>query len=188
MARFRLTRRSLIGSAAASVVLRPSPSRTRAVASPHSTDFPAEAATTAAYRLDVRLETETRILAGTESIAWRNTTGRDQDTLFLRLYPNAAYYGDGETALSRITVDGRAAQSPAGDDPTVAAIPLGRTVQPGAMARIDLAFETRVPLGASGSFGIFGVDADRGSWALADWYPILAGWEPERQAWYLDAP
>ncbi|HWK79490.1 MAG TPA: M1 family aminopeptidase, partial [Thermomicrobiales bacterium] len=54
--------------------------------------------------------------------------------------------------------------------------------------RIDLAFETRVPLGASGSFGIFGVDADRGSWALADWYPILAGWEPERQAWYLDAP
>lgn len=193
MIRSRLTRRSLLATAAAATITAlpasPRAAGTPPVASPAASptaSLPAGA--TAACTLNVRLDTETRILTGTEAIVWRNTTGRTQDTLFLRLYPNAAYYDDAETRLSQIRVDGQAATPTLHADPTVAAIPLGRPVVPDDTARIDLAFETRVPLGASGSFGILGLDAARGSWALADWYPILAGWEPERDAWYLDAP
>ncbi|HWK79165.1 MAG TPA: hypothetical protein VNP95_00285, partial [Thermomicrobiales bacterium] len=128
----RLTRRSLIGLAAGTVAgaaILPAPPCARATATPVASPLPLSVlpeAITTAYTLDVRLATKTRILGGRESIAWRNTTGRGQDTLFLRLYPNAAYYGDGETTISGITVDGRATQSPPGDDPTVATIPLGR--------------------------------------------------------------
>ncbi|MGC4106742.1 MAG: M1 family aminopeptidase [Thermomicrobiales bacterium] len=189
----RLTRRILLGAAAGSATALPFlTARATPVATPSASSvtprpIPPEAAAT--YVFDVTLDTETSTIAGTASIGWRNTTGHDQNTLYLRLYPNATYYGDAETTLSQVMVDGRASSATSGaSDPTVASISLGRTVSPEDTVRIDLAFTTRVPLGSAGSFGIFGVDMDRGSWALADWYPILAGWEPERDAWYLDAP
>ena len=154
-------------------------------ASPDPTDA-AESRT--AYDLNVMLETETRRLVGTETIDWHNTTGRAQDSIYLRLYPNAGYYGDGETSVSHVLVDGVAVETPPGDDPTVLTIPLGRSVQPAARALLSLQFVTIVPLGSSGSFGIFQLQPETGTWMLADWYPILAGWEESKDTWYLDRP
>lgn len=185
----RITRRILITAAGGAAV-----GRFATAVRADSTPLPIASPTTlleaaANYQFDVRLNTETRVIDGTATIAWRNATGRPQNTLYLRCYPNAPYYNDGEMTVSTVRVDDRPAQtsSPA-DDPTVLAIPLGRTVPPNDHITIDLAFRTTVPLEASGSFGIFGIDQERGAWSLADWYPILAGWEPEREAWYLDAP
>lgn len=197
MPSLRLTRRALVaalpGSALVAAGLPTAAALARETATPVATparpDSVVAAGATAAYTLDVRLDTETNLLSGTEAIVWRNTTGHDQDTLHLRLYPNAAYYGDAAVTLHAVAVDAvptTATLRPT--DPTVASVPLGRVVPPDGDVRLDLAFETRVPAGVGGSFGIFGLDMARGSWALADWYPILAGWEPERGDWYLDPP
>ena len=189
IARVRLDRRAMLrlSTLGALLAARARTARTSTPAATPEAHFPGSA--TAAYALDLRLDAEARTLSGTGSIAWRNTTGRGQDTLHLRLYPNAAYYGDAGVSLSTVTVDGRPATAALRDgDPTVASIPLGRTVAPGADVQIAFAFETVVPAGQAGSFGILRFDQQRGSWALADWYPILAGWEPARDAWYLDPP
>ena len=148
------------------------------------------------YEINVTLKTETRQLVGTETIDWQNTTGQPQESLYLRLYPNADYYGEAETSVRDVGVDGNlvatpvatSVATPGGDDPTVLPIPLGRVVAPGDRVSIALSFVTVVPLGSSGSFGIFQLDPKSSVWTLADWYPILAGWESSAGAWYLDRP
>ncbi|MER3437459.1 MAG: hypothetical protein C4346_07645, partial [Chloroflexota bacterium] len=47
--------------------------------------------------------------------------------------------------------------------------------------------ETVIPADSQGTSGIFSRDTRRGTWVLADWYPILAGYEPGR-GWRLDPP
>jgi len=103
--------------------------------------------------------------------------------LHFRPYPNASYYEEGETVVSAVTVDGEAATRELLADPTVLAVNLGQAVLPGDGATIRLAFRTIVP---EASFGILGGRAGRGWW-FADWYPILAGWEPDDGP-YLDPP
>jgi hypothetical protein len=172
----------------------PAASASASVATPAIFDPPATSTATSAlehrtaYDLNVTLETETRRLVGTETIDWHNTTGRTQDSIYLRLYPNAEYYGDGDTSITQVLVDGVAAATPSGDDPTVLEIPLARSVGMGESATVSLAFTTVVPLGSSGSFGIFQLQLKTGTWMLADWYPIVAGWEESRGNWYLDRP
>ncbi|MGI8483398.1 MAG: hypothetical protein ACR2OU_03955, partial [Thermomicrobiales bacterium] len=141
-----------------------------------------------AYGITVTLKTETRQLVGTETIDWHNTTGRPQESLYLRLYPNTAYYGEAEITVHNVRVDGVAVTTSAANDPTVLQILLGRIVAPGDRVTIALDFVTVVPLGSSGSFWIFQLDPNSGVWTLADWYPILAGWEPSTGDWYLDRP
>lgn len=144
--------------------------------------------TLTSYQLTVTLATETRQLTGSESIVWQNTTGQHQNTIYLRLYPNAEYYGEAQTTVDNITVDGEPVTPSSGDDPTVLAIPLGRTVAAGDQATIALDFTTLVPLGSAGSFGIFQLDPETSVWSLADWYPIVAGWEASKGDWYLARP
>ena len=54
--------------------------------------------------------------------------------------------------------------------------------------RVEIAFSfvTTVPVNTIGSYAIFNRATGTGTWTLADWYPILAGWEPDR-GWRLDA-
>lgn len=156
-----------------------------AVVSPEAAHAPEDLT---AYGITVTLKTETRQLVGTETIDWQNTTGHAQKTLYLRLYPNADYYGEAETNVHDVRLDGIPVATPGGDDPTVLSIPLGHAVAPGDRVSIALSFVTIVPLGSSGSFGIFQLDPKSSVWTLADWYPILAGWEASTGAWYLDRP
>ena len=58
---------------------------------------------------------------------------------------------------------------------------------PGETVVIDLQFEVMVPENSIGSFGIFSDDVERGTWILSDWYPIVAGWDPD-EGWRLDPP
>ncbi len=48
-------------------------------------------------------------------------------------------------------------------------------------------FRTVIPRDSSGTYGIFSHESGYGTWILADWYPIVAGWEPET-GWRLDEP
>jgi hypothetical protein len=51
---------------------------------------------------------------------------------------------------------------------------------------IELTFETVIPTTSDAALGMLG-GGDETGWWLADWYPILAGWE-EGTGWYLAAP
>jgi hypothetical protein len=64
-----------------------------------NTDLPA-------YTIDVDLTTTNRTIAGSLSLEWTNHTGEDQRDLWFRVYPNADYYGDAETVVDAVTIDG----------------------------------------------------------------------------------
>jgi aminopeptidase N len=72
-------------------------------------------------------------------------------------------------------------------DSTVLHVPLTETLATGAETEITLAFETMVPLDSDGSYGILNRDRNSGAWILADWYPIVAGYEAGT-GWELDPP
>ncbi|MBA3275195.1 MAG: hypothetical protein H0T72_05320, partial [Chloroflexia bacterium] len=71
------------------------------------------------YALDVNFDPESRTLAGSMTVEWPNQTGGTRDALYFRLYPNADHYGDGQTAVSAVTVDGQLAESTLWTDATV---------------------------------------------------------------------
>lgn len=139
------------------------------------------------YALDVNFDPETATIAGEMRVRWTNTTGEPQETLPFRLYPNASYYGDGGIELGEVTVEGDPVQ-PELDavDPTVMRVPIPSTA-PGEEIVLTLPFSTIVPVDTNGSFGIFRGNSTDGSWALVNWYPIVAGWEPGK-GWFLDPP
>lgn len=148
---------------------------------------PTVAVPASSYVMDVDFDPMGRSLAGSEWIAWTNTTGVTQTDLYLRLYPNAAYYHGGALVMSAITVDGVSATAVIGGDPTVARIPMPAAVVPGRRATIALRFRTSIPVDGDGSFGILHLDSRTGIWALADWYPVIAGYDAG-EGWYLAPP
>ena len=50
-----------------------------------------------------------------------------------------------------------------------------------------MTFTTSVPVDSGGSYGILSRSSATGAWALADWYPSLAGYEPGT-GWRRDPP
>ena len=138
------------------------------------------------YTIDVDFEPVSRLLAGELVLDWRNNTGQVQESLYFRLYPNAPHYGDGSTGVSEVTVDGQAVDARLLLDRTVLELNIGHDVERDDRAEIAMTFETVVPSTSDASFGILGGDPGAG-WQLADWFPILAGWEDD-EGWYLDPP
>src|SRR5690606_12053206 len=107
------------------------------------------------YALDASFDPGTATLTGEMTVAWTNTTGEPQDTLPLRLYPNAEYYADGGVEIDDARVEGEiVAMELDPDDPTVAWMPLGGQVPPGDSRTVTLSFTTTVPTGGDGGFGI----------------------------------
>lgn len=139
------------------------------------------------YWMDLTFDPVARTLAGSEEIAWINTTGAAQAEIYLRLYPEAHYYRGGGLTMDGLTVDGTPATATSGDDPTVAKIALPASVSPGQRATVALRFRTVIPVDSTASFGILRLDSRSGIWALADWYPIVAGYDAG-QGWYLAPP
>ncbi len=139
------------------------------------------------YVLDVTLDAEEVTIGGLLQLDWVNATGTTQHSLPFRLYPNGEHYGDGSIAVSSARVDGTLVTPTMADDPTVMTLPLGDAIGPEERVLVDLTFETTIPVDLSGSFGILQHLPEPNWWALADWYPVVAGWEAD-EGWYLDPP
>jgi len=139
------------------------------------------------YELDVSLDPKTPALEGDLTLQWTNATGKTQSYLYFRLYPNAAYYTGGSLEVSDVHIDGRPVVTALADDTTVLQVTPGSPVAPGATVNISLHFVTIIPVDTPSGFGIFNHASTAGIWNLADWYPILAGWEPG-SGWYLEPP
>ena len=130
-----------------------------------------------AYALNLTLDPVAGTLSGTQRVEFVNHTGESQLEVPFRLYPNAGYYDDGELAIEVIRVEGERVTPAFSEQDTVMTVPLPEPLPPDATTTISMRYTVTVPVDSTGTFGIFSRDAERGTWILADWYPILAGWE-----------
>lgn len=126
-------------------------------------------------------------ITGTMQIEYTNTTGDAIGELPFRLYGNDGDELGDLLRVSDVTVDGAAVTPARSDDYTTVYVPLAGPLAPDASVTIGMSFFTGVPVNEQEHYGIFNIDTVNGTWALAHWYPILAGWDPDR-GWVLDPP
>ena len=138
------------------------------------------------YVMDLLLDDATSTLSGTLVVTVPNETGTTLDMVPFRLYPNASYYDEGETTISRIEIGGVPVEPRFDDSGTVLFVDLPHTVGPNDSVTITLDFSTVVPQNAGGSYGILNHDVTAQRFVLADWYPIVAG--RDETGWRLEPP
>ncbi len=126
-------------------------------------------------------------IEGTLQLSYIDFTGQEQTELYLRLYPNFEDYGGGSMTIANVTVDGLPVEPVIGADPSLATITLPVPLSPGGRAELLLDFVTTIPNDPITSYGMFGYFSDTQSYNLAQWMPLLAGWDPAT-GWLLDIP
>jgi hypothetical protein len=124
---------------------------------------------------------------GSVEITYTNTTGQPLDALPFRFYANGPDANHDAMRTDAVTRDGAPATSTLSDDQTTLSIQLDPPLEPEAETTVAMEFTLAVPVSARDHYGILNIDVERGTWALAHWYPIVAGWDPER-GWVLDPP
>lgn len=139
------------------------------------------------YTMDVTVDPDAGTIGGSLVVVFVNRYAEPLDDVVFRLFPNADHYGAGGTTVKAVTVDGATATPILSVEDTVLDIPLARSLAPGASVTIDMAFVTTVPVDSGGSYGILSRSSRTGAWALADWYPSLAGYEAGT-GWRRDPP
>ncbi|MGD9100956.1 MAG: hypothetical protein PVF45_10790, partial [Anaerolineae bacterium] len=126
------------------------------------------------YTLDVGVDFETLTVAGTVEILYTNNEREALEAIYLRLYPNAEHYEEGETRIDAVNVDGVAADFVFEDQArTVLVVPLPAPLPPKAQTTLQIAFSVNVPR-RSDRFGY-----DEGVMSLGHWYPMLAVYDDE---------
>lgn len=139
------------------------------------------------YEIEIRFRPENNRITGTLRVVFPNFTGQPLDEIAFRLFPNALYYGEGYLAITEATVDGVAVEPAYEAERTAMFVPLPASLAPGDETEIALAFRTVIPDNSRGTYGIFSHHLASETWVLADWHPIVAGWDAER-GWRVDPP
>lgn len=124
---------------------------------------------------------------GSQIMTYTNTTGEPIATLPFRLYANGPDAERDALQVLNVQLDGAAVTPELTDDGSTASIALITPLAPGEGVTVRMDFTTTVPVDERDHYGIFNIDPESGTWALAHWYPILAGWDPDR-GWVLDPP
>jgi hypothetical protein len=128
-----------------------------------------------------------RTLRGTMTLTYTNTTGEDIASLPFRLYANGPDPQHDALTIEEVTIDGSPAEPEMSVDNSVVTVPLPAVMTPGETTSVSMRFTTNVPLDAREHYGIFNRSGRTGTWALAHWYPVLAGRDPD-SGWMLDPP
>jgi hypothetical protein len=139
------------------------------------------------YDIDIRFRPSEDRITGSMTVDLPNTTGQPLAEIAFRLFPNALYYGEGYLAITRSLVNGADVVPAYEANSTVMLVPLDEPLAPGERVEIELGFRTVIPDDSKGTFGIFSHAVEQGAWVLADWYPIVAGWDAEL-GWRVDPP
>ena len=131
------------------------------------------------YLLDVVVDFESLTIDGTADILFTNNEIDALDAIYLRLYPNADHYAEGETRIEAVNVAGVAVDYAFEDsESTILRVPLPATLDPGDQTELQIAFDVVIPRRAD-RFGY-----DDGVMSLGHWYPMLAVYDDE--GWNLD--
>src|SRR6478735_593258 len=141
----------------------------------------------ASYNITARFRPDDHRITATMSVVFTNFTGETLDEIAFRLFPNADYYDEGYLAITTAKVDGKPVTPEYHSEKTVMFLPIESTLAPGGQVTVDLNFRTMIPTDSSGTFGVFSYRTESNIWTLADWYPIIAGWDPDL-GWRDDPP
>jgi len=130
--------------------------------------------------LQLNLSPDQHEYTGSEILTYYNNSGQDQTFIIMRIYPNApAVYG-GSLEISKASIDGKTI-SPQEmlPDHTAVRIQPEKPIPANSTVQIQLEFTGKIPqdFNSKGVYGIFGWSDPGPVIALANWFPILAGWE-----------
>lgn len=144
------------------------------------------------YEIEVALEAQAEqgsvpSITGHLTLTWVNVTGESLDALPFRLYANGPAEDHDAQVVSDITVDGDEADAELSVSDSVLTVPFGRSLEPGESTVIEMDFAAFLPIDSKDHYGIFGFNSDSETWALAHWYPVVAGRDPST-GWMLDHP
>lgn len=145
-----------------------------------------------AYEISVTLEPlagegDVPTLTGQLELTYINTTGAPLESLPIRLYANGPAEGNDAQIVSDVTVDGEAADVTLSVSDSVLSVPFAQPLGIGGTATIEMDFASFLPIDSADHYGIFGFSSASETWALAHWYPMLAGRDPGN-GWMLDHP
>lgn len=139
------------------------------------------------YVINAQLNPDNGTISGRERIRYRNNTGETLKQVALRLYPNASYYKEGALMISEATVEGKTANVDLKVDDTAILVDLPQPLKRNERINLEFKFTATIPADSAGTFGVYSWATQSGTYVLADWYPIIAGYE-EGVGWNLDPP
>ncbi len=128
------------------------------------------------YTLDVTVDWQDMKVSGTERVLYTNNETEALPDLYLRLYPNARHYAEGELAVEKVMVNGQEGQFRV--DGTILEVHLAEPLPPEKQVELNLDFVVTVPH-RDDRFGYY-----EGVMALGHWYPMMAVYDDE--GWNLD--
>ncbi|MDQ3044963.1 MAG: M1 family metallopeptidase [Chloroflexota bacterium] len=126
-------------------------------------------------------------ISGSQTLRFVNQTSETLAELPFRLYANTSEYGEGGIDVEEVRVGGAVAATVLDVGETVLAVTFPAPLAPAETVELIMAFTTTVPVAPAESYGMFAISPELGTWALAHWYPVLAGYDP-RDGWSLLPP
>jgi len=126
-------------------------------------------------------------LTGYLELTYVNTTDAQLDALPFRLYANGPDEENDAQIVSDVTVDGEGVDVRLSVSDSVLEVPFAQPLDIGETAVVEMDFASFLPIDSIDHYGIFGYGSASGTWALAHWYPVIAGRDPSG-GWMLDHP
>ncbi len=142
------------------------------------------------YQIDARLissSANVSAVRGTLTLSYTNTTDGSLVALPFRLYANGPAESVMAQGVQHVKVDGVEVRPTSSVGDSVLEVPFATPLASGATSTISMEFNANLPIDSADHFGIFGVNSKSGTWALAHWYPVIAGRDPA-SGWMLDPP
>lgn len=122
-------------------------------------------------------EDDHRLIEGSVTFDFVNFTDAEQWALPFRLYANSPADDHDAITMDNVRVNEVDVEPEFTERNSVATVNLETAVQPGESTTIEYDFTSVVPADEVSHYGIYSFDTDTGTWALAHWYPVLAGWD-----------
>ncbi|MBA3276644.1 MAG: hypothetical protein H0T72_12710, partial [Chloroflexia bacterium] len=126
-------------------------------------------------------------VTGHLALTYVNTTEAPLDALPLRLYANGPDEQNDAQLVSDVTVGGEEVDVTLSVSDSVVSVPFVQPLGVGESATIEMDFASFLPIDSVDHYGIFGYGSASDTWALAHWYPTIAGRDPVT-GWLLDHP
>lgn len=118
------------------------------------------------------------------TVTYTNTTGAELDAIPLRLYANSPSPDHDAITLDAVTVDDAEVEPEMSEMNSVAMIGLPETLAHGDTVEIEVEFTTNVPVDEPLHYGMLNYTSRNGTWSMAHWYPMVAGWD-QGYGWML---
>lgn len=133
------------------------------------------------YLIDLTVDVESLILAGSERMLYTNNEGIALDELYLRLFLNTPAYG-GTAEIERLAINGKGVEAVYELGDSAVRLPLDKPLAPSDSVEIAVDFRVKVPEGTEHGYGQFCYAEE--VMALPNFYPLMPVYDDE--GWNVD--